>query len=375
MPLPYSRELSLALRAVHSASLLTKNVLRSLHNHVSAETKVDDSPVTIADFAAQAVIISAIHAVYPDDLFIGEESAEALRGNDGLADRVWELVSRAASRKSEVQHVQAHEGDTAPVSLAFPGTKAQMLDVIDLGRGKETGKGRVWVLDPVDGTATFMQGQQYAVALCLLVDGVQQVGVIGCPNLKFEVNGPLDQRVHEDLVDEAGDGVVLSAVKGQGTYVRSMQATSLGDARRIQHSQSAKEMSALNFIESTLGKTSLSQDEHRLVAELLGASWPGTVVWSQQMKYAALALGATDVMVRLPKDKDRYTYVWDHAGGQILFEEAGGVIKDLDGGDIAFGQGRKILGDRNFGMVAAMPPVFNGVMRAVKEVLEKRRTR
>ncbi|KAF2872373.1 hypothetical protein BDV95DRAFT_593756 [Massariosphaeria phaeospora] len=381
MSTPYAAELALALRTIHTASLLTKSVLRTLQNNVSAETKADDSPVTIADFAAQAVIISALHAVYPDDKFIGEESADALRANGGLAERVWDLVLQArelssavASASGDLQHVQGHEGPQGTTTLTFPASKTEMLDVIDLGTSTSTKNGRVWVLDPVDGTATFMEGKQYAVCLCLLVDGVQQVGVIGCPNLAFDVHGPLGQsKIHEDLVDQAGYGVVLSAVKGHGTYVRSMHESSLAEPRRISLDQvQPKDWSALDFVEATIGKTSLLQPEHRTVAETLGTKWPGTVIWSQQMKYVALTLGATDVMVRLPKGKERFTFTWDHAGGQILFQEAGGVIKDLDGGDIDLGQGRKIEGDVNFGMVAARPWAFTRVHRAVKEVLERR---
>ena len=379
MATPYSSELAVGLRTVHAASQLTKAVLRSLSNSVSAETKADDSPVTIADFAAQAVIISALHAVYPDDKFIGEESAAALRENGHLADRVWDLVQRAAaasaSQYSDAQHVRPLTNGDNATPLKLPATMDEMLDVIDLGTSTSTAQGRVWVLDPVDGTATFMEGKQYAVALSLLVDGVEQVGVIGCPNLAFDPHGPLGQsRIHEDQVDAAGYGVVLSAVKGQGTFVRSMQASGLGDPRRIdlQREIAPKDLSALNFVESTIGKTSLSQAEHRQVAELLGAEWPGTVIWSQQMKYVALTLGATDVMVRLPKTKERFTYTWDHAGGHILFVEAGGVIKDFDGGDIFFGQGRRIEGDRNYGMVAALPWAFDRVRQAVGEVLERR---
>jgi 3'(2'), 5'-bisphosphate nucleotidase len=357
--------------------LLTKSVLRSLHHNVSAETKADDSPVTIADFAAQAVITAAIHAVFPDDSFIGEESAEALRQNDALAERVWDLVRRSpealSSQSSDAQHVRATDRDAA---LAVPASKADMLSTIDLGATTEqTQTGRVWVMDPVDGTLSFMSNKQYAVCLCLLVDGVQQVGVIACPNLHFDVDGPLGQtRIHEDLVDEADLGVVLSATKGCGTFVRSMHAAGLGDARRIEHHSAhiPKRHSDLDFVETTIGKTSLSQDEHKAVAELLGAQWPTTVLWSQQMKYVALTLGATDVMVRLPKDKERYTYIWDHAGGQLLYEEAGGTIKDLDGNPIDFGQGRKILGTKNYGMVAAMPASFPAVIQAVERVLEKR---
>jgi 3'(2'), 5'-bisphosphate nucleotidase len=369
-PLPYSAELGSALRAVHAASLVTKAVLRSLKNNVGAETKADDSPVTIADFAAQALLISALHAVYPKDSFIGEESADALRQNEALADRVWQLVLRAKEdayvRQDGNGEVQQGAGALAS---SFPASKEEMFERIDMGgKGEVTGKGRVWV------TATFMEGKQYAVALCLLVDGVQQVGVVGCPNLAFNVNGPLRETpIHEDQVDETGCGVVLSAISGQGTFVRSMQETRLGDPRRVDLTVlPTKSLSDLNFVEATIGKTSLSQAEHKAVAESLGSKWPGTVVWSQQMKYIALTLGATDVMVRIPKTKERYTYIWDHAGGHILFQEAGGVIRDFDGKDIDFGRGRQIKGEANYGMIGAMPAVFGDVDRAIKEVLGRR---
>lgn len=382
---PYAAELSLALSAVHNASILTKSVLRSLKNHVSAETKADDSPVTIADFAAQALLISALHAVYPDDAFLGEESADALRDNEPLANRVWELVLRAKALHAERARSGAAQDAgserqkeyalPAAQTLVFPESKEDMFELIDRGgKGTQTERGRVWVMDPVDGTATFMQGQQYAVCLCLLVDGKQAVGVIGCPNLAFDVEGPLGQsRVHEDLVDEEGYGVVLSAVQGQGTYVRTMTENGWGSGRKVDLSTlPERKLEELNFVESTLGKTSLSQDEHKAVCEQLGAQWPGTVIWAQQVKHVALALGSTDVMVRIPKTADRFTCVWDHAGGHILFSEAGGLIKDFNGGDIDFGQGRHIAGERNYGMIAALPCVFEKVEGAVQEVLARR---
>tara|TARA_R110002003_G_scaffold448_4_gene19844 strand:+ start:7110 stop:8276 length:1167 start_codon:yes stop_codon:yes gene_type:complete len=378
---PYESELQTALQAVHAASLLTKSVLRSLKNNVGAETKDDDSPVTIADFAAQALLICALHAVYPEDRFLGEESADALRQNEALADRVWNLVlrakERACARQDGKSDVQMPRDDAEVLMRGFPASKEEMFERIDAGgKGQVTGQGRVWVMDPVDGTATFMQGQQYAVALCLLVDGVQQVGVVGCPNLAFDVHGPLGEiRVHEDQVDEVGYGVVLSAVNGHGTYVRSMQENQLGEPRRIDlTSIPTKALSDLNFVEATIGKTSLCQTEHKLVADSLGASWPGTIVWSQQMKYAALTLGATDVMVRIPKTKERFTYIWDHAGGHILYQEAGGLIKDFDGQAVDFSKGRQIKGNTNHGMIAAMPGVFDAVDKAVQDVLARRAT-
>lgn len=351
-------DLSVARRAVHRASIVTKQVLRSLNNRISAETKADASPVTIADFAAQALIISAMHAVYPDDKFVGEEDARKLRDDPDLAKRVWEIVKGAASLGVE------HHND----QLATPETLEAMLDIIDLGMGESTRQGRVWVLDPVDGTATFMNGQQYAVCLCLLVDGMQHIGVIGCPNLSFETIG---NKIHEDDVDVEGYGVVVSAVKGQGTYVQKMDASSLGEPRQVTQGKK-KDLAALDFVEATIGKTSLSQSEHKAVAESLGATWPSTVLWSQQMKYVSLALGATDALVRIPKTLERLTHIWDHAGGHLLFEETGGIIRDINGKTIDFGLGRKLLGKDHFGMVAARPYCFDDVAKAVNEVISQR---
>lgn len=392
-PAPYTRELHLALRAVHAASLLTKSVLRSLSNCVSAETKADDSPVTIADFAAQALLTAVLHAEFPHDAFIGEENADVLRSNEPLANRVWQLVQRAqeeataaataattaavtAATSDVQQNVRCgHEGQQDARALHFPVSKEDMLSLIDRGgKGQVTESGRVWVMDPVDGTATFMQGQQYAVCLCLLIDGVQTVGVIGCPNLALDVQAPLGQtRVHEDSVDIHGFGVVLSAVRGHGTYVQSMAASRLGEARRIDLTTlPTKPLDELDFVESTIGKTSLSQAEHKAVAESIGTNWPGTVIWAQQIKNVALALGATDVMIRIPKTADRFTYIWDHAGGHLLYQEAGGIIADFHGKPIDFAHGRKIKGERNYGMIAAMPARFEQVARAVNQVLAQR---
>ncbi len=376
----YSKELAVALKTVHNCSVLTQSVLRSLKSQnqtqVSAETKPDDTPVTAADLAGQALIISTLHARFPDDAFLGEESADALRSNQTLAGEVWKLVLRAKDASLTEKSALQQSSDTDAGALVFPASIEEMLDLIDLGgKGQVIGRGNSWSLDPIDGTATFMQGLQYAVALCLFVDGVEQLGVIACPNLQFDVHSPLGKTpLREDSVDIAGCGVVLSAVKGQGTYVRSMSTEGLGEPQRVDLTRlPTKQLTELNFVESTIGKTSLSQEEHKAVAESLGCPWPGTVLWSSHMKYVSLILGASDVMVRIPKSKDRYTAVWDHCGSHLCYTEAGGKIRDFDGRDIDFTRGRMIRGENNFGMIATMPSHFDRVDRAVKDVLGRRR--
>jgi 3'(2'), 5'-bisphosphate nucleotidase len=352
-PTPYSHELHIALLSVQRASLLTKRVLHAVDK--GALDKSDASPVTIADFGAQALLISAIHHNFPSDRFIGEEAADALRADDALCERVWKLV--------ESTHLDDEESEGL---LGAVRSKREMLDLIDLGGpGKSAGadgKGeRLWILDPVDGTAAFMKGQQYAVCLALAEGGEQKIGVLGCPNLKLDGG-----QVKEDSVDTNGHGLVLSAVQGQGACIRPMSTGKLASPQPLDKIRDVEDTSKLRWVDSVSGST-ITPKNHRAIAEKLGASWPGTELWSMQMKYVALAVGACDVMVRIPPRKDYRASVWDHAGGQLILREAGGMLTDTRGEPFDFGLGRKL--QKNFGLVAASARVQAKVLDAVKEVI------
>jgi len=77
----FEKEMSVAIDAVRCAGALCQAMRESL---VSAEmvAKMDKSPVTVADFGAQAIIISAIRRAFPDDLIVAEEDTGVLRGDD-----------------------------------------------------------------------------------------------------------------------------------------------------------------------------------------------------------------------------------------------------------------------------------------------------
>ncbi len=324
MSAPYSKERLIAELAVQRASVLTKKVFSAVNKGLLSKT--DSTPVTIADFAAQALLISAVHHAFPSDRFVGEEDADALRKDELLQQSVWELVSSTRLDDTESEGM-----------LASPVSVEEMLDIIDLG-GRGTGgrEGRVWMLDPVDGTATFLRGEQYAVALALVKGGEEKVGVLGCPNLNLETG-----RVSELSTDNDGLGFMLSAVKGEGAVIRPMGKGSLLRAKQIERSKNdSMRMRDLHFVDCT-STTSLSINEHRKIAEEVGASWPGTDLWSSQMRYVALTVGDGDVMLRIPVKKNKRSYVWDHAGGHLIFREVGGKATDLDGKEIDFGAGRK----------------------------------
>ena len=47
---------------------------------------------------------------------------------------------------------------------------------------------RFWTLDPIDGTKGFLRGEQYAVALALIVGGEVTVAALACPNLRIRAS-------------------------------------------------------------------------------------------------------------------------------------------------------------------------------------------
>jgi 3'(2'), 5'-bisphosphate nucleotidase len=346
---PYEKERRIAELAVQRASILTKRVLAAVDK--GEISKSDDSPVTIADFAAQALLISAIHHNFPEDKFVGEETADALRENIKLQQTVWDLVSAT--------HLDDEESEA---TLATPASAQEMLDIIDLGCGSGGREGRVWMLDPVDGTATFIRGEQYAVCLALVENGLEKVGVLGCPNLNLKAG-----RIQETLVDKHGYGLMLSAVLGEGATIQPMSTGALQAAGKIARERDVPEAKDFHFVDTTLA-SSLDLEKHRMLAEQLGASWPGTELWSSQMRYVALTVGFGGIMLRIPKKKDKRSYVWDHAGGHLIYTEAGGWVTDLEGKTIDFGMGRKLK--ENYGMVAASLSMHPKILAMVKELLQ-----
>lgn len=345
---PYTKELHLASLAVQRAALLTKQLLSAVDK--GSLDKSDSTPVTIADFAAQASIIAAIHHTFPDDEIIGEEDSTALRQDSALLDRTWELTS------------SVHLDDAESEALLYtPQSKEEMLRLIDLGAmGKAGRTGRVWTLDPVDGTATFMRGQQYVVCLALIEDGQQRLGVLGCPNLHLGTGV-----VSEDLVDRDGYGQMLSAVAGQGATIRPIGTGSLHPAKPLPPIPQPACTHDVRFVDTQAANTQ-NLVVHGRVAAQLGCPWPNPVdLWSAQMRYVAIAVqGGCNAFIKVPLKKSYRSKIWDHAGGMLLVQEVGCVVSDLEGRAVDCGLGRTLAGC--YGMVVAPGSVHGRVLEAVK---------
>jgi 3'(2'), 5'-bisphosphate nucleotidase len=335
--------------AVWRACDLTKRVLHL----VSEFPKNDATPVTIADFAAQALIIYLIHREFPDDRFVGEEGTAELRHNATLRAKVWELVRGAAA--------ESESGSAVPA----PASEEEMLAMIDLGGNGEGGRqGRFWFLDPVDGTRSFLEGHQYAISLALIEDGREVLGVLACPNLRLD-NG----RVRETSVDNDGLGVMVSAVKGQGATLRHLSRNGeLPQPTPLERLRLPAPGSPPHVVDSKASKATRHDIVERVVCEL-GGSYPGTDVWSSHMRYASLILGGADFLLRVPVPGNPHWCVWDHAGSQLIFTELGGKITDLDGKEIDFGAGRHL--SANNGMLVAKEGMHGQILEMTRRMLKE----
>lgn len=347
----YAKELQVAQLAVQRATILTKRVF-----HEKAKGTVDKndkSPVTIGDFGAQALIIAALAHNFPEDAIVAEEEAADLRTNEVLKNTIWDLVRETKLDDDESESLLG--GKIKDVDA--------MLELIDRGGSKGGSSGRIWTIDPIDGTKGFLRGGQYAVCLGLMVDADVKVGVLGCPNLPVDDAARLTADIGANATDE-GRGVIFSAVLGQGATSRPLTTSRLQGDKSISM-RPISDLSKATFCESVEAGHS-AHDDQALIAQKLGIT-KESVRMDSQAKYGSIARGAGDIYLRLPVKATYQEKIWDHAAGDLIVREAGGQVTDIHGKRLDFGVGRTLA--NNKGVVAAPASVHGEVLKAVQEVL------
>lgn len=292
--------------------------------------KADASPVTVADFAVQALAAARLAVICPDVPLVAEEDATRLRGADAAAVR--DAVFKALRRFD-------------PTADA-----TRTLQAIDRGGGRPVG--RFWTLDPIDGTRGLLRGGQYVVALALIQEGRVQMGILGCPRLTLR-----GCRFANTASDVYGSGGIAVAARDRGAWwvlapereiTRLTVSTIALPARaRVLHSVESAH-SDLSQLTRVLG----ALDNH---AEPL---W-----MDSQAKHVVLAAGRADLLLRFPTSTGCGDAIWDHAAGSLLVEEAGGRVTDLAGHPLDFSTGRRVRGAS--GLVASNGWLHDAVLKAI----------
>jgi len=321
-----SPEVVTAVQAAVKASALCEKIRKDLAGQESI-LKKDKTPVTIADYGSQAIICKLIRERFPDDTIVAEEDSRELRRPD----------------RSNIL------GQVTKYVNAFVRTSSskEVCSWIDFSSDSITD--RFWTLDPIDGTKGFLRGDQYAIALALIENGMVKLGILACPNLYLDVT----QR-------SGGKGCLFVALKGKGSVEMDIN----GMGKRTISVSNVKNPSEAVITES-VELDHADHLTHQRLAEKLNIFKP-SLRMDSQAKYGILARGEATLYLRVPSTAEPgyKENIWDHAAGSIIAEEAGGKVTDILGSPLDFSCGIKML--KNHGILASNGILHDVILKALK---------
>ncbi|MFN2312254.1 MAG: inositol monophosphatase family protein [Spirochaetia bacterium] len=237
--LPEDRATALRAFAEHIAIKAGAITLEYFRGDFTTEWKADKSPVTVADREAEKFLRAEISTRFPEHAIIGEEFGE---------------TAGVATEKTEKEEY-------------------------------------TWVLDPIDGTKSFIHGiPLYTVLVALLRNQEPVLGVIHNP--------PLSETV--------------SAVRGHGCLFN-------GEACRV---------SDYDSLESARLQLTDAGDFFRREPQLATRLFEKVGflrTWGDAYGYMLVATGRAEIMI------DPVLSVWDVAALAPIIEEAGGIFSDIEG--------------------------------------------
>lgn len=395
VPLPMSVLVRAAKAAVARAVALSTAVQgRLVAGATLAKADATASPVTIADFGVQAVIALSLAELLPRGSplrMVGEEDDTTLRAaGEGVVSEVVRVVN-AAHPKADGGAWSAEEVLGAVACGGYDGAASA-----DAPRGSPLSaawESGYWILDPIDGTRGFLRGGQYAVGLAYVRHGRVVLGAMGCPNIPYPKWDGTGTPLHAAAAAAGGAGgsgsgdvgCLFTAVRGHGTFMEPLAGVAAGVAASREGAAATEEESDLAAALSSRGAASRVQaavlpsassaifaesfealhgrwDLTQGIASALSITSPPLRLDSM-CKYGLLARGDGHIYFRFPPAKHPVEYVWDHAAGSIVLEEAGGRVTDIYGKELDFSRGRTLAANK--GVIATCGNIHEEVLAAV----------
>ncbi len=251
-------------------------------------------------------MVRCIQRAFPADLIVAEESLASL------------TPPQLAALRAYVEDVPGGEGAPPPGAAS----------------------GRVWTIDPIDGTKGYVKesGGQYAVCIALLVDERPLLAAIVCPRL-----GPLVRTLWPGgAAVLPSDALAFMAIAGRGAFVAGLAGS--GELQLPQRlpllgpfeASPSSCVLAESAADSGHADGSFSDRFAARIAEALSREGGGgplpqvrTVRIDSQAKYCLVASGIATALLRRVRPTRGRGYVeriWDHAPGSLLVSEAGGTV-------------------------------------------------
>lgn len=289
----YTKEVNTLVQIMKTAIPLTLAIQKDLEMD-EIKKKQDGSFVSIADYATQAIIMDGINRMLPGDDVYGEENMN--KCNEQFLTMVKRLLP------NNLDPVKACEKAIQKF-------------------GPENH--RVWVIDPIDGTAGFVVNDSYAIASALLVDLHVVCSITAWPlhDPKFTgipINGP----------------VIFIAVENAGAWAMDMQGNTI-DMTRPTEIKKGLLTNGLGRVQNVL-KTTFDVDK--------------IVSMPSMTKGFILASGECNIYARIHKALE---YVWDVAPFELFVRLCGGIVTDGTGKPLEYTTDGKVK-DSDKGILCTM---------------------
>lgn len=233
---------------------------------------------------ADALLAARFHAVHGMALTLGETALSYFGRTDAL-----EISMKGFQDWLTIADGMVEKQFRTMIAEAFPG---------DAVMGEEQGGGhaeRLWIIDPIDGTANFARGDlQWCISIGFVLNGVPELGLIYAPALG------------EMWLGRRGQGATLNG--------RPLRAANTADMRR-------------SSIECGWSTRRPVEDYLAIVARLFGAGSSVKRSASGALGVAHVANGRTDAYL------ETHINAWDVTAGLVIAAEAGCRTNDFCSGN------------------------------------------
>ena len=155
-----------------------------------------------------------------------------------------------------------------------------------------------WIVDPIDGTANFIhQLRSFSISIALRFKDQM---LVGC--------------VHDPLLNET-----YTAISGQGAFL---------NGQPISASAATQTRGSISVCSLPRNLNRQSPQLHQLINVLCDSETTVRRLGSAALNLSYIAAGRVDSYW------STFAKIWDIAAGALILQEAGGVISDLNGGQL-----------------------------------------
>ncbi len=271
----FKKELELAIELVRKATQIAEWFSKK---GFESFLKLDQSPVTLADFASQIYIVSQLKEYFPDDEIIAEEE-----NIDLINIKAEDLIKQCFNELNLKKLKNVKE------NIRFRGKSSE----------------RQWTVDPIDGTIGYQKGLSYAVGIGFMIKSNPKVCAIAVPNY--------NEKLLAIFTAEEGQGSQVSYNNKNFNPIRVSQNENL-HMIRLCHSLHYDQPWVLNFAKKIGIRKFIQIDS--------------------MAKFCKVAEGTADLYIK-PLDAV-HSFTWDFMPGDLIVKEAGGNVTDINGEHLKF---------------------------------------